>query len=278
MDVSDAERAERIATEDLKRFVTLERDQREDALEFSLKNAQDYLAYQEEELKQLVKMYEADDLTEETEEIVLRRTRDDVERSRQYMIRARESLEKGVDVDLPRSQEQLENALKKAVLSLEKIKANTDLELAEKAASVGKLDRELRRAEERLSRLTSDQQWMTLKAPISGLTCLGEPRLGVWPDPTPLAMNLRPGSNVKPYQVLMTVVEPRVGRVIGTVEEADLPHVTKDRRGKLAVCACPGWKARPRSPRYLRFLSVTENSWSLSSPIFPKTSSNSCQE
>ena len=53
--LADAERAEHHATEDLKRFVTTERDQRKESLEFSHKSAQDYLAYEEEELKQLTK-------------------------------------------------------------------------------------------------------------------------------------------------------------------------------------------------------------------------------
>ena len=40
---------------------------------FSVKSADNMLAYEKEELRQLEKMYKADDLVEETEEIVLKR-------------------------------------------------------------------------------------------------------------------------------------------------------------------------------------------------------------
>ncbi len=239
MSVSDAERAVRLATEDLQRFVTTEQDQRKENMQFSLKSAEDYLAYQEEELKQLVKMYEADDLTEETEEIVLRRTRDDVERSRHNRMLARQSFEKELNVNLPISKEQLEEALKKASLALEKAAEVAKNEMAEKEASVEKLNREFARAEERLTRLTADQKWMTLKAPIPGLVYLGEHRLGKWPDPVPLAANLRLGGNAKPHQVLMTVVSPQVKLVAGTVDEADLTYLKKDSQGELVVSAFP---------------------------------------
>lgn len=243
LSVTDAERAERIATEDLKRFVTQERDQRKEELEYGLKNSQDYLAYQEEELKQLLKMYEADDLTEETEEIVLRRTRDDVERSRQNLTRVKRSFEKGLEIDIPRSQEQLEDALRKASVSLEKVRSASRMEVEEKELGVEKLDREASRAEERLTRLNADLQWLTLKAPASGLVYYGEQRLGVWPDPAGMEGTLKPGGTVKPNQVLLTVVEPAIGLAVGTVGEADLPLVSKDRSGKLTVPALPGFES-----------------------------------
>ena len=48
--------------------------QEEEAIE-SLKRSQRSLSYQEEELKQLLKMYKEDGITEETEEIILKRQR-----------------------------------------------------------------------------------------------------------------------------------------------------------------------------------------------------------
>ena len=48
----------------------------------SLKSSEQYLAYAAEELNQLKKMYEADDLTEETEEIILQRAQYQYERAK----------------------------------------------------------------------------------------------------------------------------------------------------------------------------------------------------
>ena len=49
------------------------------SIEYSLKGAQFQLDYEQDELDQLEKMYEADDLTEDTEEIVLKRSRTEVD-------------------------------------------------------------------------------------------------------------------------------------------------------------------------------------------------------
>ena len=64
---------------DLKRFLENDIDLTKRSAANSLKSSEQTLEYQLEELKQLEKMYKEDDLTEETEEIVLKRQRDAVE-------------------------------------------------------------------------------------------------------------------------------------------------------------------------------------------------------
>lgn len=113
-----AERSERRATEDLKRFLTLDREASKKSYDFSLRNAENYLAYQSEELKQLEQMYEADDLTEETEEIILKRTRDSVETAKFSLQRAIRSHAFGNEIELPRKEEALEEAVKQAASTL----------------------------------------------------------------------------------------------------------------------------------------------------------------
>ena len=73
MDLVAAERSRRIAKEDLAQMLEVELPTARKAVDFSLQMSADSLAYEKEELRQLEKMYKADDLTEETEEIVLRR-------------------------------------------------------------------------------------------------------------------------------------------------------------------------------------------------------------
>ncbi len=82
LDVDVAERAKRRADESLVRFIEINEPLSEKRARLSAENSKDYLAYQLEELEQLEKMYRADDLTEETEEIILRRQRDSVKRAK----------------------------------------------------------------------------------------------------------------------------------------------------------------------------------------------------
>ena len=68
-----AKRSHRVANEDFTYFDKTNRVQREKSARFNLKSAEQRLENALEELKQLEKMYKADDLTEETEEIILKR-------------------------------------------------------------------------------------------------------------------------------------------------------------------------------------------------------------
>src|SRR5262249_18377692 len=66
-------RAQRVAAEELDYFVKVNRKAQEEELADDLEGAKHRLEGAQEELKQLKQMYEADDLTEQTEEIILKR-------------------------------------------------------------------------------------------------------------------------------------------------------------------------------------------------------------
>ena len=68
----------------------------------SLKTSEQYLAYAAEELNQLKKMYEADDLTEETEEIILQRAQYQYERAKFSYEAAKIRNEEAIEFQLPR--------------------------------------------------------------------------------------------------------------------------------------------------------------------------------
>ena len=70
-----------------------------------VKSSREYLDYTKEELRQLEKMYRSKDLTEETEEIILRRQRFQVESREQYLKEAELQRDQKLKVDLPRQEE-----------------------------------------------------------------------------------------------------------------------------------------------------------------------------
>ena len=82
LEMAAAQRAKQTAEEDLKRFLERQRPFERKSARFSLKSSEHNLEYRTEELKQLEKMYKADDLTEETEEIILKRARNDVDQAK----------------------------------------------------------------------------------------------------------------------------------------------------------------------------------------------------
>ncbi len=78
-ELAAVEHAKKVADEDLQEYLSKGRAYSEKSSEFFLKNTRDMLENAQDELKQLEKMYKANDLTEETEQIVLKRQRREVE-------------------------------------------------------------------------------------------------------------------------------------------------------------------------------------------------------
>ena len=105
LDQETAQRAKRIANEDLERFTRTLRPLSEKSAKFMLRMAEDSLRYEKEELAQLEKMYKADDLTEETEEIVLKRQRDSVRRAEFQHEMAKTLSEQVLRVTIPRGRD-----------------------------------------------------------------------------------------------------------------------------------------------------------------------------
>ncbi len=237
--VTKAERSERIASENLKRFLTIKRSSRKRSLEKSVANAENWLMYQQEELDQLQKMYEADDLTEETEEIILLRTRHDVENAEYSLVRTKESFDESLNVDLPRLEENLENSLQEATLALEEARVTLPAQLEAEELKMQSRHLKLERQKEQLSRLREDRELMTLEAPLSGVVYYGKEKQGKWSDPSTMAAILQPGGTAKPNQPLLTVVKLAPLHITAWMEEKELADVAIGATGTVKPTAFP---------------------------------------
>ena len=92
------------------------------AAAMTLKSYRDSLAYATEELNQLKKMYEADDLTEETEEIILQRTKNQVDRAKFLLEGAIKRDKQFNEVVVPREVISIEDAYDRKKLSMATIR------------------------------------------------------------------------------------------------------------------------------------------------------------
>ena len=92
------------------------------SIEYSLKNAQFQLDYSQDELDQLEKMYEADDLTEDTEEIVLKRSRTEVDFAKFNLEQTKQFCDELLKIRLPRFDIEIKESLDKAALALAQAK------------------------------------------------------------------------------------------------------------------------------------------------------------
>lgn len=242
LDVAAAERARRIADEDLKRFLDLDRDLTEKNAEFSVKSSAHYLEYAKEELKQLEKMYRANDLREETEEIILKRQRNAVESAAYYLKQAEIHRDETVKIELPRKEQTLKEAALKQALALEKARSGLPLTLNQKVLALDKLKYERDKSAERLKKLRHDRDNMTIKAPADGIVYYGKCQHGQWSSAATLAGKLQHGGMVMPDEVLLTIVKARPVFIRATVEEKDLQHVHAGAKGKAVAATLPDLK------------------------------------
>lgn len=146
----------------------------------SIKRSEQRLRSIQEELKQLLRMYEEDDLVEETEEIILTRQRDAVA-SAEFALRV-EKLEQQwrIDVTLPRHIEALRDKKNETALSLATAEQEIPRAITLKQADLITLETTQKRDQENLAKLTADRSLFEITAPADGTFYHGVIRDGSW--------------------------------------------------------------------------------------------------
>lgn len=220
LDLAAAERQKRQVEEDVEKFMKVDRPLSEETAKFGVKNSRHMLEYQKEELKQLEKMYRSKDLTEETEEIILKRQRNQVE-SAEFMLKMAENRAKQtLEVDLPRREQDLKDSRERIRLTYEKTNSTLPLTLNQKKLGLEKAKYERARAAEKMQNIKQDRELLTVKVPVDGIVYFGKSVQGNWTSAT-AAAKLHKGGNVMPEEAFMTILQARPVFVRGTVEEKD---------------------------------------------------------
>ncbi|WP_193212718.1 hypothetical protein [Luteolibacter marinus] len=175
-----ARRAQRDAAEELEYFTKIGRKAQEDDTANDLESSEQRLAAAKEELKQLKMMYDADDLTEQTEEIILKRQEFAVKSAetgyRLFALSAKRTLE----VALPRRAEALEAAAKTTAIELEKAEKNLPRALETAKLELDAARTAAAREKDELADLEKDAALMEIKAPADGVFYHGSLDDGRW--------------------------------------------------------------------------------------------------
>ncbi|HWB13212.1 MAG TPA: HlyD family efflux transporter periplasmic adaptor subunit [Pirellulales bacterium] len=224
LELAAAERAKKLAEEDLQRFLAITLPLSRKSAEFSLKAAEHSLEYEQEELRQLEKMYNADELTEETEEIILKRARNDLERAIFALEQTRSRTEETLEVTLPRQETAVREAARRQELEWESKRITLPLSPDKLRLSLEKLVSEREQAAIRLAKLKKDREAMVVKASSAGLVYYGHCHRGKW-SPDTSDGKLARGSAVQPHVVFMTLVNPRPIFVRTAASEKELARV-----------------------------------------------------
>ncbi|MGC6426678.1 MAG: hypothetical protein ACON5H_06740 [Akkermansiaceae bacterium] len=168
------------AKEALDSFTRIGRDLEERGADQNLETATMSLAYVEEELKQLLKMYEEDGVTEETEEIILKRQRIALKKARFSLERAKHSHKWAMEKIIPRKAIDLQRKHDAALLKYETAKLTLPQALELKRIAVEKALKADKEADEKLAKLEKDTAFFTVSAPTNGIVYYGGIKNGVW--------------------------------------------------------------------------------------------------
>jgi HlyD family secretion protein len=173
-------RAAEIAKEENAYFTQTLRKAKEDRATQALKRNEQILSNQREELKQLSKMYEADEVTENTEEIILVRQQDAVA-SAEFALRM-EVLDhkRTLDVTLPREAKTLADAERDSALAFKKAEAEITRAVHQSKLTLEGLKTNHSRALDTLKDLQADRKLTEVIAPADGYFYHGPIENGRW--------------------------------------------------------------------------------------------------
>jgi multidrug resistance efflux pump len=227
LDLQAARKANERAQDELEYFLAVREPRARKSADVSLRNARFQLEYAQEELNQLEKMYEADDLTEETEEIILKRARRAVESSRHSLGSSEIAHDRTLNRELPREREQLQETAQRAQLAWDQARVKLTNTLPRKQLEVATLRRDHEKAAEKLSKVKRDRAAVQVRSPIDGVVYYGRCVRGAWPDVAKITERLQPHKPVPTDQPVMTVVALRPLQVRLGLAEKELHLVRR---------------------------------------------------
>ena len=231
LELESGKRSHREAQQDRDYYFKTERPLNVESAEMSLKTIRQYVENQEEELRQLEKMYKADDLTEETEEIILKRTRAAVEQARFYQKMFETQFERFTKTQLDRQDRQVRDALVRGDLAWQRTQLSLPLALERQQLELQRADVRRERSVEKLKKLQADREMMQAKAPVDGVVYYGKCEQGRFGDIRSTADTLRLGGSLSANEVFMTIVQPESMFVQAKLPEEDLAEVQRGVRG-----------------------------------------------
>lgn len=227
------------AEQDFAYFEDVTQPMREKGAAQDVKQVKDYLAYAEEELNQLRKMYEADDLTEETEEIILQRAENSVNDYRWRLEQTEERSRRAVNTLLPREREELQTARTEAEISWRAEEKSLPDALKKAEHEFQAKTRALAEAEKSLAEHRRDMEALTVRAPHDGVVYYGMSQRGKWTTASTVERKLLPGGKLTMQEIFMTVVDPAKLELFLLIPEDKLGDLKPGQGAKVEIVASP---------------------------------------
>ena len=240
LDLQLARRNKQMIDEDWDYYQKVDRPFAEKYAKFLAEIAKWYLEYEQEELRQLEKMYQADELTDETEEIILRRQRNRVRMAEMDLELAEKRFGETMKFTIPRRTESQELSHKRAEHTLRYLEATFPLTVRDAEVSFEQAKVTLEREQKRLKELEADGELLEIRSPMDGVVYYGRIQRGSWSAPTTASERLVPGTTADTNKVLLTIIQPRPLCVWADVPENRVARLRVGLAGTAQTPVLPG--------------------------------------
>ncbi len=239
LDRAAADRTLKKAKQAYDNFVQVDRERQIETANHNLTNAKASLENAMEELEQLEQMYQEDDLTEESEEIVLKRAKQAVENAKFRFRNTEIATQRSLKQSIPRAQAEQEATLTRAQLAHAKAVRDLNSERTRRDIELRKKRNQVDRQQSDFKQLQDERKKLVIQAPAAGIVVHGKLTRGKISDKP---STLEAGSSVTGDQVLMTLFEPGRLQIRVDLEQTDLPAARPGAEGIVTIAAYPDLK------------------------------------
>lgn len=228
-------RDEREAAENLEHHISIDQPLRIERIKRKVTSAEFYLASQQEELDQLLKMYNEDDKTEETEEIILKRARYYVDRAKFGLEAARKEAKWELETHIARQLEAKKLAAENARIANTEAKKELPRDVQIKQQETDKAAKDHQDQLDKLAKLKSDRAMMNILAPTDGIVYYGEIKHGIWTASAAEKILLE-GGKLRAHTTLMTTIPANAAlKLYALAGEDKLAGISKGASGYASI-------------------------------------------
>ena len=253
IELKELDRLEKFNQENYSYFKKVDLPYEKKSAAYDLKKQEENLSYLVEELNQLKKMYEADDLTEETEEIILIRTQNEVDRYKFALEGAKIRKEKRLKLEIPQSEFTKSDLYNKKKLSLKTNRVIKPTEISKKRLEIKKVEEEKKKLLENKSKLEKDLNILKSSSPTTGNLFVGTFNLGKWSGAKIFEPKLKTGGILKPHEKFLTISPGKRIRARIKVPEKNLIEISKLKDGLIIPGTHPKSKLKAKITEVLKF-------------------------
>lgn len=197
---------------------------------------EDSLDNQMDELRQLERLYAGNELATESQDIVLKRARRGVERTRTRLEMERHNLKRFMENDLPEREATVTANVRRMEIDLERQGPKRREAIEKREEAVTKAEKALADARKKLEDLGRITDPIVLKAPVTGIVVHGSRS-----QSDGLTSSIRSGATIKAGDVLATVIDTGSWNAVVQIPYEHSIHLTA---GSELPAFSANWKGR----------------------------------